>query len=398
MLIRKKPYSIKEEVPVVEHRGIFKRQLSFFQTIALIVSGTIGAGILGIPYAVSKVGVSVGMIYVVCIGLLMIGLNVMVGEIVVRTREKLHLVGLARKYLGWFGEVLMTIFVYLTLLGVLVVFTIGEGEVLAELFGGSSFVWSIVFFVIANFLIIVGFNTVKTVEFFLSLGILAIIIIMALYSAPHVDLNNTTYHDLAYLFFPYGVILFAYSSSAVVIEAHSVLKDRDLSYKKAIIIAGLIVMAIYALFALVTVGVTGVETTEVATLGLGRVVGKSMLFFGNIFAVIAMGTTFLIMGTALKDSLVWDYKLSKMVSLLIVICVPFFIFLLGIRHFIQAIDIVGGVFMSVSMLMQVLIYWRAKQLGHLKKSRYNLHHTFLLIAFLMLALSVGAVYSVVKLF
>ncbi|MBT3539203.1 hypothetical protein HOF40_04150 [Candidatus Parcubacteria bacterium] len=398
MLVRKKPYSIREEVPIVEHKGIFKRQLSFFQTIALIVSGTVGAGILGIPYAVSKVGVGVGMIYIVCVGSLMIGLNLMVGEIVVRTREKLHLVGLARKYLGWFGEVLMTIFVYLTLLGVLVVFTIGEGEVLAELFGGSNFMWSIVFFVIANFLIIVGFNTVKTVEFFLSLGILVIIIIMAFYSAPHIDFNNATYHNLAYLFFPYGVILFAYSSSAVVVEAHSVLKDRDLSYKKAIIIAGFIVMAIYALFAIVAVGVTGPETTEVATVGLGRVVGKSMLFFGNIFAIIAMGTTFLIMGTALKDSLTWDYKLPKYVSLSIVIFVPFIVFLFGVRHFIQAVDIVGGVFMSIAMLLQVLIYWRAKQLGHLKKSRYKLHHTFLLIALLMLALSAGAIYSVVKLF
>ena len=77
---------------------------------------------------------------------------------------------------------------------------------------------------------------------------------------------------------------------------------------------------------------------------------------------------------------------------------PFVIFLLGVRHFIAAIDVIGGVFVSLEMLLLLLIYWRAKQLGHWQPGKYRLHHTALIGATLLLALLIGVVYSVGKLF
>ena len=74
------------------------------------------------------------------------------------------------------------------------------------------------------------------------------------------------------------------------------------------------------------------------------------------------------------------------------------IFLLGVRHFIVAIDIVGGVFISLEMLLMLLIYWRAKQRKDWEPGKYRLHHTTFLAIVLLLALSIGAVYSVIKLF
>jgi len=394
----KKYKRLDREYPIVQQHGIFKRQVGLFQAVAFIVSGTIGAGVLGIPYAVAKVGIGVGIIYVVALGLLFMGLNLFVGEVAARTKGNLRLVGMAREYLGKTGEVFMTLFLYLLQFGVLVVFTIGEGRALSELFGGSAFVWSVVFFVVGNLLIITGLKVIKTVDFFLSLGLLFVIAIISAFAAPHINIDHVSYSNLAYLLFPYGVILFAYSGSAAVVEAHVVLRKRDMTFKKAIIISGVITIFVYVLFTLVVVGVTGPETTEVATVGLGRVIGKNMLIFGNIFAVLAMGTTFLIIGMSLKDSLIWDYKLPKYITLPVVVFVPFLIFLLGVRQFIAAIDVVGGVFISVEMVMIVLIYWRAKHTGRLKRSKYNMHHTLLFVVLLLLAFTIGAVYSVVKLF
>jgi len=397
-MLYRKYQRLGQEHPLVRHGGIFKREISFLEAVALIVSGTIGAGILGIPYAVSKVGIGIGVVYIVLLGLLVMGLNLFLGEVTARSNSNLHLVGIAREYLGKTGQVLMALILYLMWFGVLVVFTIGEGRVLSELFGGTAFMWSVIFFVVGNLLVIAGLKVIKTVDFFLSLGLLLVIAIMAAFAFPHMDVVHMGYSNFAYLLFPYGVILFAYSGSASVVEAHAVLKGRDSSFKKAIVISGVITILAYVLFTLVVVGVTGPGTTEVATVGLGRAIGKSMLVFGNVFAVLAMGTTFLIIGMSLKDSLTWDYKMPKYVALPIVIFVPFFIFLLGVRQFVAAIDVVGGVFISAEMLMIVLIYWRAKHIGHLKRSKYNLHYTLLSVVLLTLAFAIGAVYSVAKLF
>ena len=398
-MIRKKYYRMDEEQEeVVSLKGIFQKRLTLFQSIALIVSGTIGAGVLSIPYAVSKVGLTIGLFYIIILGILMIGLNLLLGEVVSETKGDFQLVGLARKYLGNVGGRIMTIISYLMLFGVLTVYIIGEGEVLSAVFGGSSFFWSILFFTIFGFFVLIGIRGIKMASFVISMAVLLVILIIAYFSSPHIRVENFAFHNLAQLLFPYGVILFAFHGTTSVPEAHFLLKKRDLDLKKAIVIAGTISIIAYALFAFVVVGVTGQNTTEIATIGLGNRLGEIIFLFGNLFAILAMSSGFLMAGLSLTDSLSWDYKIPDWLSKVIVLGLPITIFLLGMRKFTAMIDLVGGVFISTEMLIILLIYWRAKQRGDLKKTKYHLHHTFLLVAILVLILTIGAIYSVSKLF
>ena len=389
---------LKKDHPLARHHGIFRRQISLFEGTALIVSGTIGAGVLGIPYAIAKVGVGVGAALIIFLGLLMMGLNLLIGEISVRTRERLQLVGLARKYLGKWGERIMTLLVYVLLFGVMVVYIIGEGQTLATLLGGSPFAWSTIFFLTVSALIFIGMRTIKTIELVLSFGLLAVVLGITAWSAPHVRFDHFLYADMAQLLFPYGIILFAYHGTTTIPEAHSLLLRRDVTFKRAIVLSGFVTMLVYLLFAFIVVGVTGAETTEIATIGLGRAVGPAIFLLGNLFAVIAMGTSALMVGLSLRDSLRWDYRLPTWSAAALVCGVPFLIFLAGLRQFIVAIDIIGGVFVSFEMLLLLLLYWRAKQLGHWQSGRYRLHHTALVGAVLLFALLVGVVYSIWKLF
>lgn len=388
----------QKEPPLVQHHGIFRRQISLLEGTALIVSGTIGAGVLGIPYAVAKVGVGIGLAYIIVLGLLMLGLNLLIGELAVRTRSNLQLVGLARTYLGRPGEIAMTILMYVMLFGVLVVYIIGEGQTLSALFGGSPLTWSTIFFVTVTALVALGLRTIKTVELFLSLGILLVVLLITSASAPHIAIPHLLTANLAQLLFPYGVILFAFHSTTSIPEAHSLLARKDATLKKAIFWAGVISLIVYALFALVVVGVTGQETTEIATIGLGRAMGPVIFLLGNLFAILAMGTSALMVSLSLRDSLRWDYHWPYWLSTVLVCGLPFIIFLSGVRHFIAAIDVIGGVFVSLEMLLLLLIYWRAKQLGHWRTGKYRLHHTALIGAALLLALLIGVLYSIGKLF
>ena len=382
---------------LAQHHGVFRRQLSLWEAVGLIVSGTVGAGVLAIPYVVAQVGILIGLAYIVGIGFMMMGFHLLLGQITAKTEEPLHLVGLAGKYLGKDGKFLMGLVFYSMLIGAMVIYIIGEGQALAALFNGSPFTWSLLFFAFASILILFGLHTVKTIEVVLVFSILTVVLLIAAWSAPHVTFENISYISLATVFLPYGVLLFAFHGAAAIPEAHSLLKERHAMFKKAIIYATLITMAIYAVFAFMVVGVTGPETTEVASIGLGEVIGPRMVLFGNLFAALAMGTSFLLIGVALSDSLQWDFKVPRFFSLTIATIVPLLIFLFGVRGFVNAIEIVGGVLISIEMLLVLAIYWHCKQKGDMP-SRFRLHHTAFLFAFLLLALLGGVVYSIANLF
>lgn len=388
----------REEIKVVQHHGVFHKQISLFEGIALIVSATIGAGVLGIPYAVAKVGVPVGILYIVVLGFLMMGLNLLLGEVTIRTKETFQLSGLAGKYLGSFGKWFMTAIMYSALFGILVVYVIGEGQTLSELFGGTAYMWSLIFFALASIPIILGMRTLKVVEFVLTIAVLSVVLLIVMWSAPHVQIPHITSTNFAQLLFPYGVILFAYSSATSIPEVHSVLRNKNITFKKVIIYSSLITMAVYCLFAFMVVGVSGTGTTEIATIGLGKQLGSIMFVLGNVFAALAMGTSFMVIGLSLRDSMQWDFNVKKGLANIIVLGVPLVIFLLGLRQFIAAIDFVGGVLVSTQLILIILIYLKAKKHGDIPVKKYGLHNTMWLVILLILAFSVGAVYSITKLF
>lgn len=383
---------------VEQHLGIFRKRITLSQAVALIFSGTVGAGVLGLPYAIAKVGSIIGIFYIIGIGALMIGFNLLVGEIAVRTKGDFQLVGLAKKYLGRAGGWLMSVLVYLVSFGVIVVYIIGEGESLAALLGGPSFGWSVIFWFIGSIVVFIGLRVIKVADTILSLLLLSVIFFIIAISTPNMELVNFSYHNLASLLLPFGVVLFAFSGSGAVLEAHSLVGADKRLFRKAILLAGGIIVAVYLVFALVVLGVTGAHTTEIATIGLGNKVGRTVFLLGNIFAALAMATSFITNSLFFRDSLRWDYRLPRWKASLLVCGVPMVLYLLGLRSFIAAIDLIGGVFFSLEMLLVILIYWQAKRKGDLPIGPYKLHHTWLLVALLVLLLAVGGVYSVVKLF
>jgi len=379
-----------------KHNGIFRKNISLWEATALLVP--IGAGVLGIPYAVAQVGLFIGILYIIILGGIMMALNLLVGEIMVRTKGKKQLVGLAKRYLGTTGQVFMSVIIYLGLFGTLVVYIIGIGESLATIFSGGAFFWSTVFFLLGSIVIFIGLRTIKKIEFLLILGVLVIVGVIAIFSTPYVALPHITYTNWGALLFPYGVILFAFHGTTSIPEAHSLLIHKSHILKKAFIYAMLIAMCIYAVFAVIVVGVTGTQTTGIATIGLGLAIGPSMLLFGNLFAVLAMGSSFLMVGVALRDSFVWDIKIPQTLASFLVCGIPFLIFLLGLRQFITAVDIVGGLFGSMEFVLLLLIYYQAKRKGDLPVGKYKLHHTAIVAILLFAMFAVGTVMSLMKLF
>ncbi|MFH0857186.1 MAG: aromatic amino acid transport family protein, partial [Candidatus Magasanikbacteria bacterium] len=318
-------------------------------------------------------------------------------DVVSASNEKFQLVGLAKKYLGRWGEFCMAVVMYSVLFGVLVVYMIGVGEILARFFGGEVFNWSVGFFCLGILLIYIGIRTVKVIELFLTFLILGIVLVLTLLSVPYMQFPQITYVDLSQFLLPYGVILFAFHGTTAVPEVYSILSHKKEGFKHALLFGGMSTMVLYVLFSLVVVGVTGIGTTEIATFGLGEVVGQRVFLFGNVFALLAMSTAFLMTGLSLRDSFCWDYKIKTFPATALVAIVPLIIYIGGLRSFMDAIDLVGGVFISLEVFLLLLIYWKAKVKGHIH-GRSIVKHGWFFVALIAFAVAIGTFYNIMNLF
>ncbi len=366
-----------EDTKIVLHQGVYKKSVSVVDAVFMITGMTIGAGILGIPYVVAQVGLKIGILYILGFGLIMLALNLMLGEIAVRAREPLQIPGLVGKYLGRGPKYLINILIVFGSYGALLAYIIGEGQALAALFGGQPMVWSVIFWGIGSFIIWRGLQTIRWVEKILSLIVIAVICGLSMYILRDFDPMSLAYTNLAQLFLPYGVILFALNGTPAIIEAHALLPQDQKSFKKALVIGSLIPVAVYVLFAIAVVGATGLQTTEIATIGLGEKFGEGVLVIANIFAVLAMSTGFIGSGIALKQNLVWDNKFSKRLAELLVIVVPIMLFIAGLRQFITNLSIAGGLIIGVEAILLVFVCWEARK-RIIEQDNYQLHHFWLL--------------------
>ena len=328
----------------------------FLVAIATLVGTIIGAGVLGLPYVVAKAGFWTGAVVIVLLGFAILTINLYVGEISLRTKAKHQLVGFAAKYLGKTGKRIMTFSIIFGIYGALVAYIIGEGAVLSAIFGGSQLIYSLIFFAIMTLIIYIGLKAVEEWELWLSAIMLGVVLIICAFSFGWINLNNLTAFSLSRIFVPYGVILFAFIGAAAVPALEEELIKNRKQLKKAIIIGSLIPIIAYLLFALVVVGVTGLGTTEVATIGLGEKIGMSMVLFGNLFAVFSMATSFLALGLALKWVFCYDYRIGKVKAVALTCLIPLAIALSGLTTFIRAIGITGAIAGGIDGILIVLMF------------------------------------------
>jgi len=365
------------------------KNISLLQAIALLVGTIIGAGMLGIPYAIKTVGVVPGLILLLLLGIAILLTNLIFGEVVLSTDKKHQLVGYAEKYLGKTGKYIMLILTLFGFYGALLAYIIGEGEVLSALFGGGNFLWSILFAFVGSLIIYFGLRLVKKLELFLTAILLAVILFICFKGLNSFSAVNFTGSNWPLFFAPYGVIFFAMGGLSAIPQMKEVLIGRGKSVKRAILIGTAIPFIFYSLFVIVVLGVTGVNTTEIATIGLGAVLGRSVLLAGNILAFFTMATSFLAIGLGLKIIFQTDLKLNHGLSWLLVIGLPLLIFIFGLNNFIGVIGTVGALGGGLEGLLICLMFLKLKKLRE-RLPEYELPKSKLMVAVLIAVFLTGA--------
>src|SRR3989344_5671669 len=377
-------------------KGFFARHRLWIAITSLI--GTIiGAGILGLPYVISQVGLFYGAILIVLLGLAFLGINLFLGEIVLRTNGKHQLTGYAEKYLGPKGKKIMAFSMLIGIYGALIAYLIGEGAALHAIFKfGDPIYFSLIFFIFGVFIVMKGVKATGKAELIL-IGLLFLVILaIGLLSLNKINLTNFSTHDLAKLLIPYGVIVFAYGAGPVIPELKEELGNEKKKLKKAIIIGSCIPIFLYLIFTVVIMGLVGLPQFQalepnqrIATVALSIYANPLLGFMANFLAVLAMFTSFLSLSLALVEMYRYDYGLSNRWSYFLTFVFPLMVLLLGLTTFMAALDITGAVAGGLGGTLYVLMYWKAKTKGD-RKPEYSLNIPRV-IGYLLIAMFISGI-------
>lgn len=373
--------------------------LTQFQALATLLGTIIGAGILGLPFAVSQAGILYGVAVLIIVGVMVLFLNLFMGEMVLRVKEPKQLPGYAAYFLGEWAKPVFGLTLLLGVFGAQVAYMIGVGESLTRLFGGSSEYWSIAFVVFFAYPIWRGVQLIKSFELIMMIVILTIMILLGFLSNGFFEVGNLiTDYEFSWskLFIPYGVALFAYGGISSIRPVREILLRREKSMKKIIMIGSLLPVFLYVSFVLMVIGVSGGSITQIATIGLGNIVGSHMIGLGNLFAIFAMSTSFLTMSLALLEVLDYDYGFTKFLAWCTTIGVPLILYIVGVHGFIETLSVVGAIGGGVQGILIVLMYWRSSIRGN-RKPEYDIPQHYLIGSLLILMFSLGIILTIYSL-
>jgi len=218
--------------------------------------------------------------------------------------------------------------------------------------------------------------------------LLAIIILMFI---RNVDLNNLMQFNLANVFLPFGVVLFALGSFHSVPEVKRVLSSNRTLMKKALFFGTLTPVVFYILFTLVVVGFKGAMTPEIATFALGPIF--------VILGIFTMFTSYFVLSFALEENLRFDEKMKRKNAWILSAIVPIGLFLI-VRFFdyfsFTKILGIGGVVSGGLIGISVLLMNRvAKKKGD-RKPEYSVPINWFIIGILGLIFIAGVVVELLK--
>lgn len=370
---------------------------TFLRSAAVLVGTMVGVGVFGIPFAFAKAGFWVGFLFLIFIAGATLLMNFMYGEVILRTQARHQLVGYAQIYLGAFFKKVVFFTTALSGYSALLAYIIVSGDFLSNIFSNFLYVspvaYSWIFFIVCSFLILKGIKTVSWVELFLTALFAAVILMIFSFGIGKINFSNFLSITPEYWFLPYGIFLFAFAGLSAIPLQRQILAGRETLFKKSILISVLLVAALYFVFAFTVLGVSGDTTTPDAISGLFASLGGTIVVFGSLFGVLAVSTSYLMLGTAFLDIFHLDFGVSRKLSWLLVIVPPFVLFLGGMRTFIDVISLAGSVGIGIEGVVLVLLFIKSKSKGD-RVPEYSFKLPQWLLYFLATVFIGGAVYAI----
>ena len=360
----------------VEEGALKVTKLTLYEAVAIIVGANVGSGILGLAYSSRLAGWPILVLWLAVAGLFTTFSMLYVAESALRTKKPLQLPGLAEKYVGKVGSVLIFISVCANTIGCMVAYTTGSGNILCTLLGLPNWAGSLLFTVPCVLVVWFGLKATGLWEKFMSTGMVVLlgIIVIASFLSGKADVSRAVYANWTYAVPLLSSAIFCYIAQYAVPELARGMRHTPKKLPVAIILGMFITGVLLAVVPLAVLSLTGAEeVTQVATLAWGQALGTWALYTANIFALCAMMTSYWAVGGSMLTNIVDMFKLkdekdtkTRLIAIACTVLPPFILAYAGLVSFVDAIGwagTFGGVIMSI---VPVLMLNNARKKGDIE--------------------------------
>lgn len=360
----------------VEEGALKVTKLTLYEAVAIIVGANVGSGILGLAYSSRLAGWPILVLWLAVAGLFTTFSMLYVAESALRTKKPLQLPGLAEKYVGKVGSVLIFISVCANSIGCMVAYTTGSGNILCTLLGLPNWAGSLLFTVPCVLVVWFGLKATGLWEKFMSTGMVVLlgIIVIASFLSGKADVSRAVYANWTYAVPLLSSAIFCYTAQYAVPELARGMRHTPKKLPVAIILGMFITGVLLAVVPLAVLSLTGAEeVTQVATLAWGQALGTWALYTANIFALCAMMTSYWAVGGSMLTNIVDMFKLkdekdtkTRLIAIACTVLPPFILAYAGLVSFVDAIGwagTFGGVIMSI---VPVLMLNNARKKGDIE--------------------------------
>lgn len=360
----------------VEEGALKVTKLTLYEAVAIIVGANVGSGILGLAYSSRLAGWPILVLWLAVAGLFTTFSMLYVAESALRTKKPLQLPGLAEKYVGKVGSVLIFISVCANSIGCMVAYTTGSGNILCTLLGLPNWAGSLLFTVPCVLVVWFGLKATGLWEKFMSTGMVVLlgIIVIASFLSGKADVSRAVYANWTYAVPLLSSAIFCYIAQYAVPELARGMRHTPKKLPVAIILGMFVTGVLLAVVPLAVLSLTGAEeVTQVATLAWGQALGTWALYTANIFALCAMMTSYWAVGGSMLTNIVDMFKLkdekdtkTRLIAIACTVLPPFILAYAGLVSFVDAIGwagTFGGVIMSI---VPVLMLNNARKKGDIE--------------------------------
>jgi len=342
----------------------FKR-LTFTEAVMVIVGGNVGAAILSLPYAARASGYFGAALISLVTTVFSIISHLYIVEIMLRTKSPGQLVGLMRTYMfdGRFGRLYVALVSVLTVglaIPSLTAYVMGGGQIIASLLHMPAWLGGLLFLAPGMAVVWVGLKAIGAAQGVSSLLMGGVLLTFTVASAMHPDfeVSRLTRFAASPMLAALPVGVFTSMSQSIVPEVVRGLAHEPKSIVRAIKWGLSINLLFLLLFPLAIFGLQNPDAiSQVVTISWGRTLGPAIYLTINLFALLALLTSFWASAGAVMGNVVeimradseWNIR-ARLVAFGVTVAPSLALVFLGKLEFgdmIEAAGAVGGVILAV---------------------------------------------------
>ncbi len=374
----------------------------FFLPVSLLAGTIIGAGIFSLPFVFKESGFSIGFFYLTLSAIVFTITHLMYADIILRTNGNHRFPGYAQKYLGewafWFSIFLAVI----QGLIILTIYLVLSKSFLDILLGNNAeFIKIFLFWILSSFGIFFSLRKLATIEFFITGGIIGIIVFI--FGLGFLELKTLTLDYFSPIWIngllPLGAILFSLSGRTAIpllVDYFANSKYGMANLKRSIEWGTILPAIVYGGFVLGVAALSPIITAD-AVSGLIGIVPLAAMALIGILGLLSLFSSYIVIGLDVSNTLKYDLNIPRIFKILIVVGAPMLIYLAGFKNFISLVSITGGIFLSLEFIFIVIMWLRLNSLSD--KTSQLFHSRKLLIAIFPLStFSIALIYEVFKIF